>query len=59
VPVKPQFEPMEEDHHEEGAPAKKVKLEAAEPAIDPGSSMVSVKMEADDDDDDLEFEDVM
>ncbi len=56
VPIKPQGKGEDED----GAPAKRVKLETADPGVnlDLGGSM-SVKMEADEDDDDLEFEDVM
>jgi transcription initiation factor TFIIE subunit alpha len=58
VPTKSKLADKEEE--EDGAPAKRVKLETADPGIDldlPASA--SVKVEGDDDDDDLEFEDVM
>jgi transcription initiation factor TFIIE subunit alpha len=52
------FEMRDADRDEDMAPAKRVKLETAEPAQDAGAAM-SFKMEHDEDEDDIEFEDVV
>ncbi|KXX78695.1 Transcription initiation factor IIE subunit alpha [Madurella mycetomatis] len=52
------FEMVDADRDEDLVPAKRVKLETAEPTDDASNAM-SFKMEQDDDEDDLEFEDVV
>ncbi|KAK3359784.1 transcription initiation factor TFIIE-like protein [Lasiosphaeria hispida] len=57
VPVKSHFTTGDGGGDEDGAPAKRVKLDTADPGSDIGAP--GVKMEADEDDDDVEFEDVV
>lgn len=58
VPTKSEFGPKEEE--EDGGPAKRVKIETVNPVLDiDGPASAGIKMEGDDDDDEIEFEDVM
>ncbi|KAK0635531.1 hypothetical protein B0T17DRAFT_503056 [Bombardia bombarda] len=64
VPIKPVFEPKEEvDNHEEGGPAKRVKLETkpdVKVMVESALQTTTIKIEdPDEDEDDLEFEDVV
>ncbi|KAK3327670.1 transcription initiation factor TFIIE-like protein [Cercophora scortea] len=59
VPIKSKFQPDENDH-EEGAPAKRVKMEATiKTEVKIENPVIKVEADDDDDDDDFEFEDVV